>query len=91
VTPDVSVRELRQNLSVYLRRVERGEALRVTTRGRPVAMLTPLPEAGLWERLVAEGRLRPAADADRELPPPLTAPGRRPMSEVLDELREDRV
>ena len=88
---EVSVRELRQNLSVYLRRVEGGEALRVTTRGRPVAMLTPLPEAGLWERLVAEGRLQPPAHPRRELPPPLVAPGRRPMSEILDELREDGV
>jgi prevent-host-death family protein len=91
VAADVSVRELRQNLSVYLRRVERGEALRVTTRGRPVAMLTPLPEAGLWERMVAEGRIQPAPDADRALPPPLAAAGGRPMSEVLDELREDSV
>ena len=39
----VGVRELRQNLSVYLRRVEAGESLPVTDRGRPVALLGPLP------------------------------------------------
>src|SRR5919201_1885089 len=33
----VGVRELRQNLSVYLRRVRRGEALEVTERVRRVA------------------------------------------------------
>src|SRR3954452_7866564 len=38
----VGVRELRQNLSVYLRRVRNGEALEVTERGRPVARLQPL-------------------------------------------------
>jgi prevent-host-death family protein len=38
----VGVRELRQNLSVYLRRVRRGEKLEVTERGRPVAILQPL-------------------------------------------------
>ncbi len=43
--PDsVGVRELRQNLSVYLRRVEAGEKLRVTDRGRIVAALVPLRE-----------------------------------------------
>ncbi|MGH2488568.1 MAG: type II toxin-antitoxin system Phd/YefM family antitoxin, partial [Candidatus Limnocylindria bacterium] len=41
----VGVRELRQNLSVYLRRVKRGERLEVTERGRAVALLAPLSEA----------------------------------------------
>jgi len=50
------VRELRQNLSVYLERVVAGETLRVTDRGRPVALLVPLPgPTGVAERLVASG------------------------------------
>lgn len=32
----VGVRELRQNLSVYLRKVQAGESLAVTKRGREV-------------------------------------------------------
>ena len=48
---------MRQNLSVYLERVKAGEALEVTDRGRPVAVLAPLPEASSpLERLVASGR-----------------------------------
>jgi prevent-host-death family protein len=39
----VGVAELRQNLSRYLRRVERGERLLVTDRNRPVAELGPPP------------------------------------------------
>ncbi len=35
------MRELRQNLSVYLRRVATGEVFEVTERGRPVATLGP--------------------------------------------------
>ncbi|MGI8608556.1 MAG: type II toxin-antitoxin system Phd/YefM family antitoxin [Candidatus Dormibacteria bacterium] len=38
----VSVRELRNNVSQVLRRVESGEHLQVTVHGRPVAELTPL-------------------------------------------------
>ncbi|MGI9021371.1 MAG: type II toxin-antitoxin system Phd/YefM family antitoxin [Solirubrobacterales bacterium] len=37
----VGVRELRQNLSKYLARVKDGESLRVTERGREVAILVP--------------------------------------------------
>ena len=40
----VGVRELRQRASELLRRVEEGESIEITDRGRPVAMLTPLPE-----------------------------------------------
>lgn len=59
----VGVRELRQNLSVYLRRVEAGETLEVTDRGRPVALLTPRPAAGVLGRLVAAGLARPPTAA----------------------------
>jgi antitoxin (DNA-binding transcriptional repressor) of toxin-antitoxin stability system len=39
MTDTVGVAELRQNLSVYLRRIEKGERLIVTDRNRPVAPL----------------------------------------------------
>lgn len=38
---DVSVTELRQQLQSYLARVQRGERVRVTHRGRVVAELSP--------------------------------------------------
>src|SRR5437762_3074124 len=57
----VGVRELRQNLSVYLRRIARGETLEVTDRGRAVALLTPVRhEASGLERLEAAGLVIPA-------------------------------
>ncbi len=58
--PDkVGVRELRQNLSVYLDRVKGGETLEVTEHGHAVALLTPLPRVALstLDRLIAEGRV----------------------------------
>ncbi|MGI9033779.1 MAG: type II toxin-antitoxin system Phd/YefM family antitoxin [Acidimicrobiales bacterium] len=39
---DLPSRELRNNVSEVLRRVEAGERLRVTVSGRPVAQLVPL-------------------------------------------------
>src|SRR4051794_41773863 len=60
----VGVGELRQNLSKFLRRVERGERLVVTDRNRPVAELAPLrEEQSAVQRLVAEGRAQPARNA----------------------------
>jgi prevent-host-death family protein len=57
----VGVRELRQNLSIYLDRVKEGETLEVTEHGHAVALLTPLPRASVstLDRLVAEGRITP--------------------------------
>jgi prevent-host-death family protein len=40
----VGVRELRNEVSAILRRVEAGERLTVTVRGRDVAQLVPLDE-----------------------------------------------
>jgi prevent-host-death family protein len=88
----VGVRELRQNLSVYLRRVLRGEAFEVTDRGRPVAVLTPLPDRmEPLARLVAEGRARPATDDLRKLGPPLKLKPDVSISDALQEQREDRI
>ena len=57
----VGVRELRQNLSVYLDRVKQGEALQVTEHGRVVAVLRPVPpNASRIDILIAQGRITPA-------------------------------
>lgn len=64
----VGVRELRQRASELLRRVEAGETIEVTDRGRPVAVLAPLPEAGPLERLRAAGDVVPAAGNLDDLP-----------------------
>jgi len=91
--PVVTVRELRQNLSVYLRRVEEGETLSVTRRGEPVAVLAPLPGRGsILDRLVAEGRATPPTVRLEDLGPPLPAePGGMSLSEALEEQREERL
>ena len=87
----VGVRELRQNLSVHLRRVLRGETLEVTDRGRAVAVLAPLPRpSSVLERLRAEGRLTPASGDLLALKRPPMAVSRR-GTEALEKERADRL
>jgi prevent-host-death family protein len=43
---DVSVRDLKNSLSQYLRRVQDGEEIIVVSRRRPVARLSPLQRPG---------------------------------------------
>ena len=60
---DVGVRELKQRLSEYLDRAERGELVRVTDRGRPKALLGPLPGRARVEEGVGEGWIAPGSGA----------------------------
>jgi prevent-host-death family protein len=88
ITDDVNVRELRQNISKYLRRVLQGERLRVLSRGRPVAVLGPLTDgSGPIARLVAEGRLAPARASIEGLGAPIEAETAITISDALDEQR----
>jgi prevent-host-death family protein len=88
----VGVRELRQNLSVYLKLVrEEGRAYEVTERGQPVAHLTPLPDRPIstYEQMVADGRITPAKRPWHELPEPLPPLAGKQLSEVLREMRDE--
>jgi prevent-host-death family protein len=88
----IGIRELRQNASRYLRLVEeRGEPIQITDRGRPVALLTPVPKTtSRIEQLRASGRIRPATGSWKDIGPPLKLePGEKPLSEILEELRAD--
>ncbi|MGH2928410.1 MAG: type II toxin-antitoxin system Phd/YefM family antitoxin, partial [Solirubrobacteraceae bacterium] len=59
----VGVRELRQRASELLRLVEAGQTVEITDRGRPVAVLAPLP-VGPLARLRASGDVEPAVVED---------------------------
>ena len=55
---DIPARDLRNDVSAVLRRVEAGERLRVTVSGRPVAELVPLaarPRSIAWEAFIEGG------------------------------------
>jgi prevent-host-death family protein len=82
---DVGVRELKQRLSEYLDRAERGELVRVTDRGRPKALLGPLPGRARVEEGIADGWIVRGSEAG-------LGETRRWKSrrQVLDALAEDR-
>ena len=82
---DVGIRELKRHLSEYLERAERGEVLRVTDRGRPKAVLGPVPDRARIEDGIRAGWITPGTNA------PLGPVHRaRASRRVLDVLAEDR-
>lgn len=85
----VGVRELRQRASELLRLVESGETIEITDRGRPVALLSPMPEGSPLDRLRAAGDLQPATSTLDDLPAPIPSRGAELPSAVLARLRRD--
>jgi len=82
------IRQLKDNLSRYIRRIEAGERIAVTAHGRVVAELVPPAKAarasrrGRYEELIATGVIRPALESGDPLEgwpdirlPPGTAAG----------------
>ncbi len=83
---DVGIRELKQHLSEYLDRAAAGELIRVTDRGHPKVLISPLGGQGQMQLGIEEGWIRG----------PLATPGLGPTERfrshlrVLDVLTEDR-
>lgn len=61
----MGLREANQQFSKAVKAVKAGEDVVLTERGKPIAVIKPLPqdnrESGVLRRLEAEGVLRPAA------------------------------
>jgi prevent-host-death family protein len=87
----VGIRELRQNLSVYVHRVrETGQEYEVTERGEPVARLLPLEgRATRVQRMMADGRISLATRALDDIPSPVPSASGRSLSGILIDQREE--
>lgn len=85
---DVGIRELKAHLSEYVDRAARGEMVRVTDRGRPRAVLMPLPVTDNLERGLAEGWLVwKSRELPRDVVPQQPDPGTPTTTELIDEDR----
>lgn len=66
---ETGIRELKDNLSRYIRRIEAGQRISVTAHGRVVAELVPpgsntrTSPASRWEELIAAGVLHPPVES----------------------------
>lgn len=90
---EIGVRELKQSLSETLRAVGRGQQVRVTIRGKPVADIVPAGAADGDDRireLVAEGRLAAPSRARPKRAPRLVKSRRDASSFVLAEREAER-
>lgn len=72
---EVGVRELKARLSEHLERVGRGEVVTVTSRGRRIAQIVPVPGRDNLDRGIAEGWI--AREAER---PPEPVVRQRPIA-----------
>jgi prevent-host-death family protein len=80
---EVATRELRNHTADLLRRIEDGDEIVITTRGKPVAALVPLAERRRrWLPRAELGRRLAAAQAD----PGLRADLARLAGETTDDL-----
>jgi prevent-host-death family protein len=87
---EIGIRELRQHASRYLRAVEGGETIEVTDRGRPIALLVPIPAEGGLDALVESGRVAPARGDALALGEPIPPAAGAPLpSDELERLRAD--
>lgn len=81
-------RELRNNSSRILDEVKNGEIINVTNHGEVVAVLIP-PSGSTYERLVAAGKVRLAAQAGRRFSSFAARPTERDTLDVLAEMRDE--
>lgn len=92
----IGIRELRDDLSNQVRKAASGESIVITIDGQPMAVVAPFveqPGSMTLDELEAAGRLiRGPRVGEPKPPPPPRVKGEcgKSMSEILDEIREDR-
>jgi prevent-host-death family protein len=83
---DVGIRELRADLSRWVKRAAGGEEVVVTDRGKAVARLVPMNGESTFDRLVREGVIIPAPNkGPRTRAEPIEGAG--PLSDLVLEDR----
>lgn len=79
MSESVGIRELKNEASRIIERVERGEAITVTRRGEPVATIVSSRISPGLARLIANGTVRPG-NGSRYIPKPVKLRGPGPTA-----------
>lgn len=86
----VGVQDLRLHAGELVAAVAQGEIIEILDRGRPVAVLAPVPQVGALQQLRASGHVTASRGSVDDLPEPLILPKGAPMpSSTLARLRAD--
>jgi prevent-host-death family protein len=84
---EVGIRELRADLSRWIKRVRAGDEIVVTDRGTAVARVVPMDGERTIDRLIREGLVIPAPNrGERTLPKPIDSAG--PLSDLVIDGRD---
>ena len=84
----IGVREIRQDASIILARVEEGESFIITNRGVPVARLIPIDvdDSALIEEMIANGDITEADGNLWDLPlPTFKVKGKSATQQLIEE------
>lgn len=84
----VPVRVLNQDTAGVLARVESGETIEITSRGRPIARIVPIAHGEL-DDLIAAGRVTPATVRGPFTMPTIKAPPGSDAAELIRQLRDE--
>ena len=86
---EVGIRELKQKLSAYMRRVRAGETITITDRGTPVGRIVPIAQTtqARLESLVEAGLIERNEGQLRDMEPVARVKGNRTVAELLVENR----
>jgi prevent-host-death family protein len=80
LSKNLGIREIKTNLSSILKKVQEGQEVIITDRGKPIGKIVPFPakDLSLEDRIRSlenQGLLSPLPkNAGKRLPPPLPAP-----------------
>jgi prevent-host-death family protein len=84
----IPIRTLNQDTAGVLARVESGETVEITYRGRPIARIVPIGDAGLAD-LIAAGVVMPATSVHPVPMPTVPAVAGSEAGELLSSLRDE--
>ncbi len=90
MTSTVGIRELKTNLSAYMRRVKAGESVIITEHGNPVGQIIPISESveAKMHALVESGFAEWNGEKFVAHTPTIKLQGKRTIASIVSENRE---